>query len=172
MAPLTAATWWGRERTEGVVTDRLAHRGLAVCSRGCAIWATTIATEQAQEVAEGIGLRTILRQAAQVHAVSATSGERDEATAAGCRRSKQTQQHSSSALAGLGGVRPSPSQGGAGGETELTDSGEVGARNPRSGVSDRDARDIASLMDLRRGNGARQPGPMPRHSLRLQRAGH
>ena len=62
------------------------------------------------------------------------------ARAAGCRRSKQTQQHSSSALAGLGGVRSPASRGGAGGETELTDSGEGGARSARSGVSERDAR--------------------------------
>ena len=36
-----------------------------------------MATERAQEVAGGIGLRTILCQAAQVHAVPATSGEGD-----------------------------------------------------------------------------------------------
>ena len=76
------------------------------------------------------------------------------ARAAGCRRSKQTQQHSSSALAGLGGVRSPPSRGGAGGETELTGSGEGGARSARSGVSERDARDIAGLLHLRKGQAA------------------
>ena len=89
------------------------------------------------------------------------------ATAAGCRRSKQTQQHSSSALAGLGGVRSPPSQGGAGGETELTDSGEGGARSARSGVSERDARDIAWLLYIliltkRQGAGRRPAVGAPR----------
>ncbi|OLP96027.1 hypothetical protein AK812_SmicGene21787 [Symbiodinium microadriaticum] len=85
----------GRERTEGVVTDRLARRRLA----GDALrhW-------DAVELAE--------RSAALfVHAVPATSGEGDgELVRYGSRL-----------------------QGGAGGETELTDSGEGGARSARSG---------------------------------------
>ena len=85
------------------------------------------------------------------------------AKAAGCKRSMQTQQHSSSALAGLGGVRPPASRGGASGETELKDSG---ARSARSGVSERDARDIAGLLHLQEGQGAgRRPAARMSRSL-------
>ena len=57
------------------------------------------------------------------------------------RRSRQTQQCSASPPAGAGGVA-SPAGGACGGEVELTDIGERGARRPRSGVSERDARDM------------------------------
>ena len=90
----------GGERAECVVWDSLAHRGLAgnalrhvhamvqakraqsgvICHRPTcesAVGAAAMVAQRTQEVVETGSLRTILRQAAQVHAVPAAGGERD-----------------------------------------------------------------------------------------------
>ncbi|OLP78264.1 hypothetical protein AK812_SmicGene41573, partial [Symbiodinium microadriaticum] len=79
-------------------------------------------------------------RAQEVHAVPATSGEGDGQLV--CYGSRL--------------------QGGAGGETELTDSGEGGARSARSGVSERDARDIAWLLYSEKGKGRADGQPLGR----------
>ena len=65
-------------------------------------------------------------------------------TLSGRKEALKADNCSASALAGAGGVT-SPAGGACGGvEVELTDIGERGARRPRSGVSERDARDMVA----------------------------
>ena len=102
-----------------------------------------MATQGPQEITGTGGLRPVPRKAAQVHTVPATGRKGDGKLVRRSGRSRQTQQHSVSALAGLGGVRSPFWQGCAGDEAGDTDNGERGASEARSGVSGRDALDIA-----------------------------
>ena len=97
-------SWFGRiagsKRAELVILDSLLHRGFTrnplrhdhtftttlrsqefvVQTRPPALHAVraaAVATERAEQVVRTIGLRAVLCQATQVHAVSAAGGERD-----------------------------------------------------------------------------------------------